>query len=32
VDPKQLNIYDVLNHKWLVFSEQALESVMERLK
>ena len=32
VGPKQLNIYDVLNHKWLVFSEQALESVMERLK
>jgi large subunit ribosomal protein L4 len=32
VDPKQLNIYDVMNHKWLVFSEQALESVMERLK
>src|SRR4030042_234524 len=32
VDPKQLNLYDVLNHKWLVFSEQALESVMERLK
>lgn len=32
VDLKQLNIYDVLNYKWLVFSEQALESVMERLK
>ncbi len=32
VDPKQLNIYDVMNHKWLVFSEQAFESVMERLK
>jgi large subunit ribosomal protein L4 len=32
VDPMRLNVYDVLNHKWLVFSEQALTSVMERLK
>jgi large subunit ribosomal protein L4 len=32
VDPLRLNVYDVLDHKWLVFSEQALTSVMERLK
>jgi len=32
VDVKTLNIYDVLNYKWLVFSQRALESTMERLK
>ena len=32
VDFKQINIYDVMNYKWLVFSEQAFDSVMERLK
>jgi large subunit ribosomal protein L4 len=32
VDPLRLNVYDVLDHKWLVFSEQALTSVVERLK
>jgi len=32
VDVQTLNIYDVLNFKWLVFSQRALESAMERLK
>jgi large subunit ribosomal protein L4 len=32
VDPMRLNVYDVLDHPWLVFSEQALSAVMERLK
>jgi large subunit ribosomal protein L4 len=32
VDVRTLNVYDVLNHKWLVFSQRALESAMERLK
>ncbi len=32
VDHSQVNIYDVLNHKWLVFSQKAFESFMERLK
>lgn len=32
VDYNQLNVYDVLNYKWLVFSERALGSLMERLK
>ncbi len=32
VDVRGLNIYDVLNYKWLVFSQRALESAMERLK
>jgi large subunit ribosomal protein L4 len=32
VDFKHINIYDVMNYKWLVFSEQAFDSVMERLK
>jgi large subunit ribosomal protein L4 len=32
VDARHLNVFDVLKHKWLVFSEQAFESVMERLK
>jgi len=32
VDPLRLNVYDVLDHNWLLFSEQALTSVVERLK
>jgi len=32
VDPKEVNVYDVLNHKWLVLSQRAFESLMERLK
>jgi large subunit ribosomal protein L4 len=32
VDYNQLNIYDVLNHTSLVFTQEAFESLMERLK
>lgn len=32
VDHSQVNVYDVLNHKGLVFSQQAFDSLMERLK
>ena len=32
VDVRTLNVYDALNYKWLVFSQRALESTMERLK
>jgi len=32
VDYNQLNIYDVLNHKGLVFSQKAFDSLMEKLK
>jgi large subunit ribosomal protein L4 len=32
VDINQVNIYDVLNHKSLVFTQKAFESLMERLK
>ena len=32
VDHSQVNIYDVLNHKALVLTETAFESLMERLK
>jgi len=32
VDSSQVNVHDVLIHKWLVFSERAFESLMERLK
>jgi len=32
VDYNQVNVYDVLNHKWIVFSEKAFESLMEKLK
>lgn len=32
LDPKQLNVFDVMNYKWLVFSEQAFTSVMEKMK
>jgi large subunit ribosomal protein L4 len=32
VDVAGINIYDVLAHKWLVFSRRAFEAAMERLK
>lgn len=32
VDFSQVNVYDVLDHNWLVFSQSAFESLMERLK
>ena len=32
VDVQSLNVYDVLNHTWLVFSQRAFASAMERLK
>lgn len=32
IDPREVNVYEVLNHKWLVFSQRAFESLMERLK
>ncbi|MBM3304876.1 MAG: 50S ribosomal protein L4 [Candidatus Aminicenantes bacterium] len=32
VDVRSLNITDVLAHRWLVFSRQAFETAMERLK
>jgi len=32
VDSNQVNIYDVLNHTSLVFTQEAFESLMERLK
>lgn len=32
VDSTQVNAYDILKHKWLVFSQSAFESLMERLK
>ncbi|MGB8952839.1 MAG: 50S ribosomal protein L4 [Candidatus Aminicenantales bacterium] len=32
VDWAQVNVYDVLRHKWLVFSESAFQSLMEKLK
>jgi large subunit ribosomal protein L4 len=32
VDFSQVNVYDVLDHNWLVFSHSAFESLMERLK
>ncbi len=32
VDHNQVNIYDVLNHTSLVFTQEAFESLMERLK
>ena len=32
VDFNQINIYDVLNHKSLVFTQKAFETLMERLK
>jgi large subunit ribosomal protein L4 len=32
VDPRGLTAFDVLGHTWLVFTEPALESLVERLK
>lgn len=32
IDSRQLTVYDVLNHEWLVFSQNAFESLIERLK
>jgi len=32
IDYKELNIYDVMTYKWLVFSERAFSSLMEKLK
>jgi len=32
VDYNLVNVYDVLNHKWLVFTQKAFESLMEKLK
>lgn len=32
VDTTQVTVYDVLNHNWLVFSQGAFESLLERLK
>jgi large subunit ribosomal protein L4 len=32
VDVSQVNVYDVMNYKWLVFSERAFSSLMEKLK
>lgn len=32
VDHTEVNTYDILNHKWLVFTQSAFESLMERLK
>lgn len=32
VDTNSVNVYDVLNHKWLVFTQKAFESLMEKLK
>jgi large subunit ribosomal protein L4 len=32
VDADHLSVFDVLAHKWLVFTQRALESLMERIK
>jgi len=32
VDFNQVNTYDVLRHKWIVFTERAFESLVEKLK
>ena len=32
VDYKQLSVYDVMKHKWIVFSEQVFTFVMEKMK
>jgi len=32
VDCNQVNIYDVLNHRWLVFTEKSFEAFVEKLK
>jgi len=31
VDFNQVNVYDIMNYKWLVFSERAFSSLMEKL-
>ena len=32
VDTTQINVYDVLNHKWLVLTKRAFDSLTEKLK
>jgi large subunit ribosomal protein L4 len=32
IDYHQVNTYDILKHNWLVFTQQAFESLMEKLK
>jgi len=32
VDFGQVNLYDILNHNWIVFSKKAFESFLERLR
>ena len=32
VDASLVNVYDILSHDWLVFSQKAFESLMEKLK
>ncbi|MCI4445058.1 MAG: 50S ribosomal protein L4 [Candidatus Aminicenantes bacterium] len=32
VDDKQLNVYDILRYRWLVFSQKAFNSLVEKLK
>ncbi len=32
VDYNQVNVYDVLNYKWLVFTQNAFESLVEKFK
>ncbi|MCK4645441.1 MAG: 50S ribosomal protein L4 [Candidatus Aminicenantes bacterium] len=32
IDFNHVSVYDVLNYKWLVFSQKAFESLMEKLK
>ena len=32
IDYNQVNVYDVLNHKWLIFSQNAFVSLMEKLQ
>lgn len=32
VDASLVNVYDILSHEWLVFSQKAFESLMEKLK
>jgi len=32
IDYNQVNVYDILNHKWLIFSQNAFVSLMEKLQ
>jgi large subunit ribosomal protein L4 len=32
VDVSQVNVYDVLNHNWLVLTKRAFDSLTEKLK